>query len=116
MEGEHDFTIANAYKNMTVTPYSAPKNHLEVIGTKYFKPQSIWQPNITKKYKKNRMFHMLYDIRDKYKNLSMYRKGRDPLNLINFQNKSAIPKSQGFYWHEPNNTEIIDVVVQGGTN
>lgn len=38
MEGEHDFTIANAYKNMTVTPYSAPKNHLEVIGTKYFKP------------------------------------------------------------------------------
>ena len=38
--GDHDFTIATSFKGMSVKPYSVNRNHLDVLGTEFYRPRT----------------------------------------------------------------------------
>ena len=113
------FQLVTVNKNLTSNVHSAPPNHLKALN-QTFLWNELWQPpkqvaaDLGRKYNGEDILDMLDDLRHKG-NSTVLKMKRDPKDIVDFSNKSMIPKDDEFYWRNEDETEeVINIIAQKG--
>ena len=117
----NQFVLKSSYRSIPIDPKSVPKDHLQVMGTKFLESTEMWQPyqnNDQKQqsyYEPTQILDMMYRLQDDEK-LTKFNRVRDERNIIDMTFPGRFNASfDQFYQFEDKQSQIINIIIPEGT-